>query len=60
MANRKPLHDDCTGGIDCPVPDHVLSAQKGRRWKIFHAYLTPGQKLTLVERRNARSVAARG
>lgn len=51
---RKPLPENCTGGIDCPVEDHVRTGtgRWTRRWA--HIPLTAGQSRTLYERRTAQ------
>ncbi len=51
MSARKPLDEACTGGIDCPVQDHVRvgTGRWTRRWS--HIPLTAGQSRTLSERR---------
>ncbi len=57
MAQRKPIEDDCNGGIFCPVKGHVkvlvfASTPLGaRRTRTSHIPLTAGQSKTLRERR---------
>ena len=60
MTARKPLDPDCTGGIFCKVPGHVVnkgvkeyyvSGKVRSRVKFSHVPLTAGQRKTLRERR---------
>lgn len=50
---RKPLPEACTGGIDCPVPEHVGTGTGRWSRRYRHIPLTAGQSRTLYERRTA-------
>jgi hypothetical protein len=51
---RKPLHEDCTGSVNCAVEGHVVHTQYlNGKSRTLHIRLTAGQTRTLHERRAA-------
>jgi hypothetical protein len=54
-APRKPLDPNCEGGVLCMVQGHVKKTYtSSTKWRIAHIPLTPGQRKTLDERRDAK------
>lgn len=58
QGRRKPLAENCNGGIWCPVDGHVGRRDLGGgSWHISHIRLTAGQQKTLRERRESEVTA---